>query len=67
MPQTGTFIECWSYALLSVGLARLFLSLSRGLPFFLYRVVAWNGLTGTIPAQISVLVELQQLWALTSF
>ena len=30
MPQNCTFIECWSYALLSVGLARLFLSLSRG-------------------------------------
>ena len=28
MPQNGTFIECWSYALLSVGLVRLFLSLS---------------------------------------
>ena len=34
-PQNGTFIECWSYALLSVGLARLFLSLSRGLYFHL--------------------------------
>ena len=29
MPQNGTFIEYWSYALLSVGLARLFLSLSK--------------------------------------
>ena len=33
MPQNGTFIECWSYASLSVGLVRLFLSLSRGYCF----------------------------------
>ena len=30
MPQNGTFVEHWSYASLSVGLARLSLSLSRG-------------------------------------
>ena len=38
--------------------------------FFLYRVLSSYGsnrLTGTIPAQISVLVKLQYLWALTSF
>ena len=41
--------------------------ISRGLPFFLYRGLVDIGLTGTIPAQISVLVKLRYLWALNSF
>ena len=43
------------------------LSLSRGLPFFLYRWLSGYRLTGTIPAQISALIKLKTLWAITSF
>ena len=121
-PKRECFIECWSHALLSVGLARLSLmfskffcaavsitipwrvqlrhkcqhwpswhscmphvwfnllsvghmsywvlalcaSLSHIVSFF-FRLIYGNGLTGTIPAQISVLVELGLMWVLTSF
>ena len=52
-------IECWSCAPLS--------HIFKRSAFFLYRNLRCNGLTGTIPALISALVELQNLWALTSF
>ena len=44
-PKDGTFIEYWSYALLSVGLAHLFLSVSRGCDLFFcsgaYTQIGW--------------------------
>ena len=66
MPQNGTFIECWSYVLLSVGLARLFLSLSRWI-WCHFRLLSQNRLKGTIPDAISALVKLTALCALISF
>ena len=63
MPQNGTFIECWPHALLSVGLARLSLSLSS---FFSCSGLYNNALTGTIPPQISALTKLTKLYALLS-
>ena len=50
------FIDCWSCAPLS--------SFSRGL---LFRYLCQNKLGGTISAQISALVELNELYVLTSF
>ena len=67
VPKLNQFTKCWSYTLLSVGLARLFLMFSRGLFWPICRWLYSNKLGGTIPAQISALVELQSLWALTSF
>ena len=54
---------------MSVGLVRLSLTVSRGLRsvFFVYRDLTSNALTGPIPAQISGLVKLEHLCALTSF
>ena len=52
--------ECWSYTLLSVGPARLFLSLSS---FFSCRYLLDNALTGTIPPQMSTLTKLKKLYA----
>ena len=46
---------------------RAFSQLFKRSAFFLYRSVGANRLAGTIPAQISALVKLQYLWALTSF
>ena len=67
MPQKGTFIESWSYALLSVvGLARLFLSLSLWIWYY-FRSLSGNRLEGTIPNAISTLVKLTTLCVLTSF
>ena len=42
------------------------LSCFQDVYLFLYRTLGFNQLTGTIPAEISALVELQDLWALTS-
>ena len=52
------FIECWSCAPLSHIFKR---------PVFFLRYLNSNKLSGSIPAQISALVELNTLWALTSF
>ena len=62
-PNLNQFIECWWHILLSVGHARLSLSLSS----FFYRVLSGNALTGTIPKVISTLVKLSRLWVLTFF
>ena len=65
-PQIEHCIECWSYALLSVGLVRLFLMLSRQICCY-FRVLGDNWITGTIPEVISTLVKLTRLYAPTSF
>ena len=66
VPKLNQFTKCWSYTLLSVGLARLFLSLSRWIWCY-FRSLSNNRLEGTIPDAISTLVKLTGLCALTSF
>ena len=56
--SVGHLKECWHKC--------LSLILSRGL-FFIYREISYSKITGTIPSQMSALVKLEMLWALTSF